>query len=119
MRVTVTVTAVATASFGVTAPQAYAVDAVPAGGVRISDRADAATRAVAAAQPVAAAATANLCGAGYELTFAQQLPDSRRIGTLFTYSPVRFGRGRPPRVNRGGRSPWSCRKGGRAICRSS
>ncbi|KOU37214.1 hypothetical protein [Streptomyces sp. WM6368] len=81
----VAVAAVAMASFGVTAPQAYAVGAVPAGGVRISDRADAAARAVAAAQPVAAAATANLCGAGYELTFAEQLPDSRRLGTLFTY----------------------------------
>ncbi|MFE9928120.1 hypothetical protein [Streptomyces sp. NPDC005533] len=82
----VTVAAVAMASFALTAPQASAVEAVPAaGGVQISAAADATTRAVVKAQPVAAAATANLCGAGYELTFAEQLPDSRRFGTLFTY----------------------------------
>ncbi len=82
----VTVAAAALASFALTAPQASAVEAVPAaGGVRISAAADDATRAVAKAQPAAAAATANLCGAGYELTFAEQLPDSRRFGTLFLY----------------------------------
>ncbi len=42
--------------------------AVPAGSVRISARADDATRPIATAQPVAAAATAHLCGAGYEPT---------------------------------------------------
>ncbi|MFF9793073.1 hypothetical protein [Streptomyces bacillaris] len=28
---------------------------------------------------------ANLCGSGYLLEYAEQLPDSRRFGTLFTY----------------------------------
>ncbi|MFF7749739.1 hypothetical protein ACFZCP_10875 [Streptomyces sp. NPDC007971] len=47
---------------------------------------DARTRAVAGANPVAVAAAATLCGSGYKLDNAEQLPDSRRFGTLFTYT---------------------------------
>lgn len=47
---------------------------------------DAQTRAIAAQDPAAVRATATLCGTGYELEIAEQLPDARRFGTLFTYS---------------------------------
>ncbi|MEV5845149.1 hypothetical protein AB0M32_24585 [Streptomyces sp. NPDC051985] len=46
---------------------------------------DAQTRTIAEANTAAVSATATLCGTGYELEFAEQLPDSRRYGTLFTY----------------------------------
>ncbi|WP_371792309.1 hypothetical protein OG285_25290 [Streptomyces sp. NBC_01471] len=52
---------------------------------------DAQTRAIAKADPAAVSATATLCGSGYELEFAQQLPDSRRFGTLFTYTKYSSG----------------------------
>ncbi|MFG2990881.1 hypothetical protein ACGFZK_16605 [Streptomyces sp. NPDC048257] len=59
-----------------------AVDAVPAGGVRVSARAGDATRALAKGRPVAAAATADLCGAGYELTFAEQYAGPARVNDV-------------------------------------
>ncbi|MEE1939617.1 hypothetical protein V1L54_09335 [Streptomyces sp. TRM 70361] len=52
----------------------------------MSAKANAATRAIAAADPQAARATANLCGSGYSLVYAERLPDERRFGTLFTYT---------------------------------
>ncbi|WP_406278140.1 hypothetical protein OHT93_36455 [Streptomyces sp. NBC_00191] len=51
-----------------------------------SPEANAPTRAVAAADPAAAAAAANVCGAGYTLYYAERLPDERRFGTLFIYT---------------------------------
>ncbi|GHC67166.1 hypothetical protein RFN57_29705 [Streptomyces violaceochromogenes] len=75
------------------APQAIAQDAAVAGqrvagtSVQLSAAGaqDAQTRAVAAAAPAAVSASATLCGSGYELEFAERLPDSRRYGTLFSY----------------------------------
>ncbi|MGW1514918.1 hypothetical protein [Streptomyces sp. NPDC002394] len=56
------------------------------GGVPISAMADSATRKIAEASPQAVTATANLCGTGYNLQYAEQLPTStQRLGTLFTY----------------------------------
>ncbi|MEU2558508.1 hypothetical protein ABZ626_04060 [Streptomyces longispororuber] len=52
-----------------------------AGGAR-----DAGTRAIAAEDPAAVSATATLCGSGYKLAIAEQLPDASRLGTLFTYT---------------------------------
>ncbi|PJE96519.1 hypothetical protein CUT44_18720 [Streptomyces carminius] len=79
--------AVATAvvSLGLTAPQASAVNAAEILGVRVSASADAGTHAIAAADPQAVQAAANLCGSGYSLNYAERLPDERRFGTLFTY----------------------------------
>ncbi|MEU3663532.1 hypothetical protein AB0E77_27895 [Streptomyces sp. NPDC032940] len=61
---------------------------VPGTSVKYSENGarDAQTRALAEANPVAVGATATLCGTGYELEGAEQLPDSRRFGTLFTYT---------------------------------
>ncbi|UGY91682.1 hypothetical protein [Streptomyces gobiensis] len=53
----------------------------------IFSQADAKTRAIAAAEPEALRATANLCGSGYQLSTADRLPEpNRRLGTLFLYS---------------------------------
>ncbi|MEU6553278.1 hypothetical protein ABZ915_23795 [Streptomyces sp. NPDC046915] len=76
------------------APQALAQDSkpvsekVPGTHVTLAPSAahDAQTRALAAAHPEAVQAAATLCGSGYKLSFAEQLPDSRRFGTLFTYT---------------------------------
>ncbi|MFH9061820.1 hypothetical protein ACH4GM_11485 [Streptomyces coeruleorubidus] len=74
-------------------PQAVAQDA-PVTGQRVAGTSvqlsaagaqDAQTRAIAAAAPAAVTASATLCGSGYELEFAERLPDSRRYGTLFSY----------------------------------
>ncbi|MZF83460.1 hypothetical protein [Streptomyces sp. SID5643] len=61
---------------------------VPGTGVAFSENGarDARTRAIAAENPAAVSATATLCGSGYELEAAEQLPDARRFGTLFTYT---------------------------------
>lgn len=67
---------------GVAAPQVAAADRpVPS----ISVKADKHTKAIAAAQPTAAAAGATVCGTGYKLYKAEQLPDESRKGTLFVY----------------------------------
>ncbi len=67
---------------GVTAPQVAAADRpVPS----ISAKADQHTRAIAAAKPTAAAAGATVCGTGYALYKADQLPDATRFATLFVY----------------------------------
>ncbi|MFF4487206.1 hypothetical protein ACFY0F_12035 [Streptomyces sp. NPDC001544] len=67
---------------GAAAPQVAAADQpVPS----ISVKADKHTRAIAAAQPKAAAAGATVCGTGYNLYQAEMLPDASRKGTLFVY----------------------------------
>ncbi|WP_329534473.1 hypothetical protein OG568_35195 [Streptomyces sp. NBC_01450] len=76
------------------APQALAQDSkpvsekVPGTSVEFSPSAarDSQTRALAAANPAAVQAAATLCGSGYKLSIAEVLPDSRRFGTLFTYT---------------------------------
>ncbi|GHI02320.1 hypothetical protein AQI88_26545 [Streptomyces cellostaticus] len=84
----------ALAATALAAPQAIAQNA-PASGqhiagtsVQLSPKAarNAQTRALAAANPTAVSAAATLCGSGYKLDNAEQLPDSRRFGTLFTYT---------------------------------
>ncbi|MDF3300080.1 hypothetical protein [Streptomyces tropicalis] len=73
------------------APHAVALDSrplpekVPGTSVKLSSSADRQTRALAAAAPAAVQAGGLLCGSGYKLALANQLPDSRRFGTLFTY----------------------------------
>ncbi|MFJ9469403.1 hypothetical protein [Streptomyces caniferus] len=52
---------------------------------------DARTRAIAEADSDAVTATATLCGSGYKLEYAERLPDSRRYGTLFTYTKFTTG----------------------------
>ena len=70
----------------VAGPQAVAVDqpAVP-----LAKAADATTRAIAEADPQAAAAAATVCGTGYTLFHAVPLPEgtdpSERFATLFSY----------------------------------
>ncbi|MFE0686091.1 hypothetical protein ACFW17_35560 [Streptomyces sp. NPDC058961] len=82
----VSVAALALVCVGLAAPQASAVEGPSTvGGVRVASVADAETRAVALAAPRAVQATATLCGTGYELTFAERLPDASRQGTLFHY----------------------------------
>ncbi|MEH0545602.1 hypothetical protein QA802_21775 [Streptomyces sp. B21-105] len=76
------------------APQALAQDAKPASekvpgtNVQLSQSAvrDPQTRALAVADPAAVQASSLLCGSGYKLSYAEVLPDSRRFGTLFTYT---------------------------------
>ncbi|MFF9405889.1 hypothetical protein ACF1B0_10190 [Streptomyces anandii] len=77
-----------------TAPQALAQDSkpvpekVPGTNVEFSPSAarDPQTRALAAANPAAVQAGGLLCGSGYRLASMEPLPDSRRFGTLFTYT---------------------------------
>ncbi|WP_405947820.1 hypothetical protein OG588_15610 [Streptomyces prunicolor] len=70
----------------VAVPQAMAADqpAVP-----IAKTADAATRAIAKADPQPAAAAATVCGTGYSLFHAVPLPEgtdpNQRLATLFSY----------------------------------
>ncbi|GGP31411.1 hypothetical protein GCM10018980_65520 [Streptomyces capoamus] len=67
---------------GLTTSQVAAADRpVPS----ISAAADQHTRAVVAAQPDAAATLGNVCGTGYKVYKAEQLPDATRRGTLFVY----------------------------------
>src|SRR5689334_13576274 len=67
---------------GLTAPQVAAADRpVPS----ISTKADDNARSFAAENPVAVVAAATVCGTGYNLYRAEQLPDASRLGTLFTY----------------------------------
>ncbi|MFR9795145.1 hypothetical protein ACL02U_04440 [Streptomyces sp. MS06] len=78
---------------GLLSPQAVAQDAphlnhrIVGTSVLLSEKGakDPQTRAIAQADPAAVSATASLCGSGYELEYAERLPDSRRYGTLFTY----------------------------------
>ncbi|WP_129306352.1 hypothetical protein [Streptomyces sp. L2] len=77
-----------------TAPQALAEgsqpapEKVPGANVELSPSAahDPLTRALAAANPAAVQAGGTSCGSGYKLAFVERLPDSRRFGTLFTYT---------------------------------
>ncbi|WP_328940252.1 hypothetical protein OG259_00050 [Streptomyces sp. NBC_00250] len=56
------------------------------GGVAVSATADSATREIAQASPAAVTATANLCGTGYYLIHAEQVPTpEQRLGTVFMY----------------------------------
>ncbi|MGW7252742.1 hypothetical protein [Streptomyces sp. NPDC054834] len=79
------------------APQALAQESKPAPAkvsitkVGLAPTANAQTRALAAANPAAVRAAATLCGSGYKLARAEQLPDSRRFGTLFTYAKYTTG----------------------------
>ncbi|MFC9643109.1 hypothetical protein ACFTZF_31830 [Streptomyces mirabilis] len=67
---------------GVTAPQVAAADRpVPS----ISAKADMNARKIAAENPIAVVAAATVCGTGYNLYRAEQLPDASRLGTLFVY----------------------------------
>ncbi|MGW2637456.1 hypothetical protein [Streptomyces sp. NPDC001348] len=78
-----------------TAPQALAQESTPApakaSSTVVAPTANAHTRAIAAAHPEAVRAAATLCGSGYTLARAEQLPDSRRFGTLFTYAKYTVG----------------------------
>ncbi|MEV7033564.1 hypothetical protein AB0N99_25480 [Streptomyces sp. NPDC093272] len=81
------VTAAAVLTLGaMAAPQAVAVGQ-PA--VSVSQRADAATRALVRAAPQAAVAAATVCGSGYTLFRAVALPQdvdpSLRLATLYSY----------------------------------
>jgi hypothetical protein len=78
------VAAASIGTLGLIAPQAVAADA-PQSGARVSARADAATRSIAAQGPHKVSVMASLCGSGYELITAERLPDERRYGTLFIY----------------------------------
>ncbi|WP_309140287.1 hypothetical protein [Streptomyces sp. PKU-EA00015] len=66
-------------------PKDPAASITAVAGVSLSPTATSTTRAIAASDPQAVQATANLCGSGYYLQYAEQLPDERRWGTLFTY----------------------------------
>ncbi|MFI7408936.1 hypothetical protein ACIBU0_09745 [Streptomyces sp. NPDC049627] len=70
------------ATLGLTAPQVAAADQPVAG---VSAKADKNTKAIAAAKPRSVARAGNVCGTGYKLYKAEQLPDSRRFATLFVY----------------------------------
>jgi hypothetical protein len=66
-------------------PKDSAASVTTVAGVPISPTATGTTRTIAASDPQAVQATSNLCGSGYYLQYAEQLPDERRWGTLFTY----------------------------------
>ncbi|MBT2364056.1 hypothetical protein J7E88_01580 [Streptomyces sp. ISL-10] len=66
-------------------PKDPAASIATVAGVPISPTATSTTRTIAASDPQAVQATSNLCGSGYYLQYAEQLPDERRWGTLFTY----------------------------------
>ncbi|MFJ1600534.1 hypothetical protein [Streptomyces sp. NPDC088261] len=72
---------------GLASPQAVAVERTPAA-VTFAAGASAETRAIVAVNPKEAAAAAVECGAGYELNFAERLPDASRSGTLFSYTKL-------------------------------
>ncbi len=82
-----------------TAPQATAQESpssdrrIAGTSVPLSEKGagDARTRAIAEDDPEAVTATATLCGSGYELEYAERLPDARRYGTLFTYTKFSAG----------------------------
>ncbi|MFJ7073179.1 hypothetical protein [Streptomyces sp. NPDC098781] len=59
---------------------------VPGTTVQFTPAASAKTKAIAQQEKAAVRATATLCGSGYRLHVAERLPDSRRFGTLFTYT---------------------------------
>ncbi|WP_328675004.1 hypothetical protein [Streptomyces sp. NBC_00343] len=81
------VTVAATLALGMAAgPQAMAAGQPV---VPVAKTADAATRAIARADPQAAAAAATVCGTGYSLFHAVPLPEgtdpNQRFATLFSY----------------------------------
>ncbi|MEU7059797.1 hypothetical protein [Streptomyces sp. NPDC046197] len=78
-------TAFATPAATAATPTADALK-VPGTTVQFAANASAQTKAIAAKKPNAVQATATLCGSGYTLFNAERLPDSRRYGTLFTYT---------------------------------
>ncbi|MFB7560934.1 hypothetical protein [Streptomyces brevispora] len=78
----VTVTAVALGFLGLTVPQ---VSAVGQPDSRVAADADRETRNIAEDNPEAVVAAATVCGTGYNLYYAERLPDAMRKGTLFTY----------------------------------
>ncbi|MFE0258218.1 hypothetical protein [Streptomyces sp. NPDC059010] len=59
---------------------------VPGTTVQLTSTASAGTKAIAAQETKAVRATATMCGTGYKLNYAERLPDSRRYGTLFSYT---------------------------------
>lgn len=68
---------------------AASAEPTPGGAGLLARGADAETRAIAEAEPQTVSAMANLCGSGYGLFDAEQLPDERRFGTLFMYNKYR------------------------------
>lgn len=75
----------AMATFGIlsfTVPQAVAVEQPVS---RVAAGVDGVTKSIAAENPAAVVAAATVCGAGYNLSYAERLPDASRKGTLFTY----------------------------------
>ncbi|MHA4813164.1 hypothetical protein ACXZ65_02295 [Streptomyces aculeolatus] len=74
---------------GAWSAQASAADALDE---LVAPQADEETRRIAAADPQAVQTTATLCGDGYNLVGAEQLPDDGwRLGTLFRYSKLTSG----------------------------
>ncbi|GAA3822891.1 hypothetical protein GCM10022403_065450 [Streptomyces coacervatus] len=59
---------------------------LPGTAVQFTPTASAQTKALAAQHKAVVRAAATECGSGYKLNFAERLPDSRRYGTLFTYT---------------------------------
>ncbi|MFI7415494.1 hypothetical protein ACIBU0_43360 [Streptomyces sp. NPDC049627] len=59
---------------------------VPGTSVQLTPTASEQTKSIAAQNQKAVRATATMCGSGYKLDVAERLPDSRRYGTLFTYT---------------------------------
>ncbi|MFD8866861.1 hypothetical protein ACFV1F_21270 [Streptomyces sp. NPDC059590] len=75
----------ALAALGFTAPQASAAETASVVDL-VAPQADEETRRIAAEDPQAVQAAATLCGSGYELSDADQLPETDwRLGTLFLY----------------------------------
>ncbi|MFF4224254.1 hypothetical protein ACFYZH_15510 [Streptomyces abikoensis] len=69
-------------ALGLAAPQAQAAETI-----QFSPKASAAARTIAKADVKAAARAGNVCGSGWNLYNAEQLPEpNRRFGTLFTYT---------------------------------
>lgn len=77
-----TATIAALGILGLAVPQAVAVDQTE---LRIAAKADSETREIAKENPSAVVAAATVCGTGYNLYYAERLPDASRKGTLFTY----------------------------------
>ncbi|MFJ3717246.1 hypothetical protein [Streptomyces sp. NPDC090057] len=80
-----TALAAATAALGLLGAAAPQVAAAGRPVPHVVAGADGHTKAIAAAQPAAAAAGATVCGTGYKLYKAEILPDESRKGTLFVY----------------------------------
>ncbi|MFF4178408.1 hypothetical protein [Streptomyces sp. NPDC001750] len=76
------VTAAALGFLGLTVPQVFAVGQADS---RVAAGADRETKDIAEENPEAVVAAATVCGTGYNLYYAERLPDATRKGTLFTY----------------------------------